>query len=156
MSESLSAILIDELQKRTLSGVLSWQIARRDDSPEIRRQFEQNKGDYGLDSPVSAFLSETKAGRILLLQTVKTFQKTDNIIAVDYDYRLYVQPNRKGEYLDVFAENGVLKQLSELLYSEKDKTYSDGLSRKVSRFIFQMLSEHPDTDENKSSVTAES
>lgn len=145
MNQSLTAIFIEELKKRTLSGQISWQIARRNDSPEIRKQFEMNKNEYHLESPTAAFKCQIKAGRILLLQIIKTFQKPDHIIAVDYDYRLYVQPNCNGEYLDVFAQNGILnqvvRQISELTYSEKDKTYTDGASRKISHFIFQMLTE---------------
>jgi hypothetical protein len=136
-------ILIDHLLSQTNQDQLKWQIIHKNDSPAIKKMFEQNKNKY-LPSEIEAFLCDTKYGRIVILQTIRTFPKNGSIIAAEYAYKLLVQPDSKGDFIDVSSpsSNPALNQLMELLYSERDKTYSDGLNRKVNQFIFNILADH--------------
>lgn len=151
MNESLVDLLIENLQQKTSDNTLNWYIADRNDSAAVRRQFDLCKNKYGIPSPEEAYLCKTKAGNILLLKAVRLVPKTGSIIRAEYEYRLLVQPDGKGEYLDVNEAgaklNQALEKLTDLGYdlnlpSQEDSVYPDYPSGRISRFIFSILSKH--------------
>ena len=150
MNESLVDLLIENLQQKTADNTLDWQIADRSDSAAIRRQFDLCKNKYGIPSPEEAYLCRTKAGNILLLKAVRLVPKTGSIIRAEYEYRLLVQPDGKGEYLDVNEAsaklNQALEKLTDLGYDlnldSEESVYPDYPSGRISRFIFNVLSKH--------------
>jgi hypothetical protein len=151
MNESLVDLLIENLQQKTSENLLSWRIADRNDSAAVRRQFDLCKNKYGIPSPEEAYLCRTKAGNILLLKAVRLVPKAGSIIRAEYEYRLLVQPDGKGDYLDVSEAgaklNQALEKLTDLGYdlnlnSEEESVYPDAHSGRISRFIFSVLSRH--------------
>jgi len=146
MNESLMDVLIENLEQKTKDNKIDWRIASRDEMPEIRRQFDLNRNEYNLPSPVGAYYCEINGGRIMIMQTIRTYPKTPTIIAADYAYKLFVQPECTGEFIDIEAAssklNQMIAQIAELVHDDQNKRYVSSFNRKVSKFIFDILEDH--------------
>jgi hypothetical protein len=142
---SLLELFTDKLIEETKKNLIRWRPAKRLDSLAVKKQFDHYRNEYGLDSPSEAFLCDLKQGRLLLLQIVKTTLKPGSVIHAEYDYRLCIQPEGKGDFLSLSDHEAisVMEQLSELRYSENDKRYTDSKAQALFRFIISIINDNP-------------
>lgn len=145
MDESLFQIFINDLTKKTESDVIHWLPAKRLTSPEIRRQLDQCRNEYNIPFPVDAYYSTLPSGRLLLIRFVKLYRKSKLVIGAKYEYRLLVQANFEGEYVNL-GSNGelldeMMQRIFELGYYEEVPTEEKKvpLDYKIRRFIFDVL-----------------
>lgn len=145
MSSSLINMLIDKLNSNTKNGKLIWYKVNNEYSLSVSKLLRKFDTPYNIPKPPKAFCCDLKMGKVMILRYVKSTHKRNNIIHISYDYKLLLQLDKNGDFVDIHSFNDNLEdlfsKLTELSFSEQVKQYPVGISQKISNFIFSFLSE---------------